>query len=565
MQDASTMETIDLGAFVRPLVKRWWLLAMCAMLAGLAGAAYSLRQPALYRSSTTIMVGAALFNPNPSSNELSLEYQLAKAYADMADRTTIQEATLASLGLEKLPEYSARVVPNTQLIELEVIDKSPEQAQTVANELASQLIAATPGNQHDQNRQEFVEVQIAQLETGIIETNKEIERIEQELTQMFSARQIADAKAQISALESKLSTMQANYAAMLSNSHRGATNTISVLEPANLPKDRANDDLLLNVAASVLLGFSLAAVSAYALEFLDDTLRNEEDTSRHLNLPALGSIPRVTGQGTNGRGLLIINDRHTPQTDAYAALRLNIHAVALPDTPPKRLLVTSTLAGEGKSTVAANLSIELTRTGRRVVLVDADLYKPVQHRYFDLDNRGGITTYLLDADVRLEDLLQRTDIPGLTVLTSGPLVPNPSPLLSRERMQDLLNRLAETADVVVMDTPPLTATSASSILAKYADGVALVVWAGRTRRSLVQRTVRSLRQIHVPLLGVILYGTPLKQHMYRYSHAYQPNMDEPRKGKQRSEPARTRPGFAGNPAAAQPADGNLMDYKLISK
>jgi succinoglycan biosynthesis transport protein ExoP len=230
------MDELNLRQLIKPLLKWWWLIAASLLLAGVSSGLYTLRQPSTYMSRTTIMVGSSLLEPNPNSSDLFLASQLASAYVDIVQRSTVRIATQEALGLSRLPYYTARLVPNTQLIEVSVVDIDPTRAQAVAGELIRQLLRIGPSTQDTPDtpeHQAFIEDQLTEMEEGIKQTTAEIERIKAELTGMFSARQIRDAREQITALESKLSTLQANYGSLIANSRRGATNTIHLLEPAN--------------------------------------------------------------------------------------------------------------------------------------------------------------------------------------------------------------------------------------------------------------------------------------------------------------------------------------------
>jgi capsular exopolysaccharide synthesis family protein len=514
------METIELRQYFEPLRKWWWLLALSTLLAGISSAMYTGKQLPVYRSRTTVMVGTALLNPNPSGGELSLAAQLAAAYADIARRSTIREATQAALGLDRLPSYTAYLIPNTQLIEISVIDTSPERAQAVAAELANQLIQHTPGGNPQQERQTFLEEQLAQLEASIVETNEEIARLEQELAGLFSARRLADTRTQIDALELKVSTLQANYASLLDNSRQGASNTITIIDPAELPMEPMASDLATNTAVAALLGFALAAIGAYAMEYLDQSMRFVHEVARHLNLVILGAIPKMSRRELQKHGPLATDGPRTPVLDAYAALRLNVQAV-LDDHPLHMLLVTSPGSDEGKSTIAANLAIDWARSGQTVILVDTDLYHPSQQRLFNLPNQSGLTTALVDPEMDLDELLKSTAIPGLSVLTSGPILPNPTPLLAQQATRNLLSALRKKADVIVLDTPPAAAVVDASILALQADGVLLVISAGKTKREMAKRAVELLQQIRARMLGVALFNAPLKHTLYKYyKHGY---------------------------------------------
>jgi capsular exopolysaccharide synthesis family protein len=396
-----------------------------------------------------------------------------------------------------------------------VTDISPERAQAVAAELANQLILQTPSGNPQQGRQTFLEGQIAELEASILETNEEIARLEQELTGLFSARQIAETRAEIAALEDKISTLQANYANLLANSRQGGTNIITIIDPAEFPMTPLSSDLAVNTAVAAMVGFALAAAGAYVMEYLDQSLRSTQEATRHLNLLNLGTIPRLSRRELQKHGSLVSAGPHTPVMDAYAALRLNVQA-ALDDRPGRILLVTSPSPEEGKSTIAANLAIDWALSGQKVILVDADLYHPSQQRLFDLPNQSGLTTALVDSAIALNSLIKPSKIRGLWVLTSGPLLPNPTPLLAQQAMTQLLATLRSQADVIIIDTPPATAVVDASILALQADGVLLVLSAGRTKREPAKRTLDLFQQIRAQVLGVTLFNSPLQHTLYRY-------------------------------------------------
>lgn len=513
------MEELNLRLLLRPLLKWWWLIAACALLAGLSSGLYTLRQPLTYISRTTIMVGSSLLEPNPNSNDLFMAGQLASAYADIVQRSTIRAATQEKLGMDWLPYYTARLVPNTQLIEISVIDSDPVRAQAVATELVNQLLQIGPAMQGGSEYQTFIEDQLSQMEKGITETTAEIERVKTELTGMFSARQIQDTRAQITALEAKLATLQANFAGLLANSRQGATNTIHVLEPANLPTAPMSRALMMNITVAAALGFALAAAAAYVMHYLDNTLQSEEDVQDHLVLPTLGLVPKLHA----GTAAPAVHEAKGEQTaalnDVFTGLRLNIQAV-LGGRVPKTLLVGSPAVGDGKSSVAASLALAFADAGYDVLLVDADLRRPSLHRVFHLHNQSGLTTLLLGEENDPSVLIQQPAQKGLSVLTSGPLPSNPTHLLSRKDMRAVLVALAQRFDIVLLDTPPLTATVDASILATQVEAMLLVIAAGRTKRGSAVRVVKSLRHLNINLVGVALNGVPVSQADYRSDYGY---------------------------------------------
>ena len=407
-------------------------------------------------------------------------------------------------------------MPGTQLIELTVEDAIPLHAQAIANEAANQLIRLTPAGKEnvDQSRQAFIAQQLDELEASIVATREEISKKQSELASMLSARQIADAQTQITALEDKLRTLQANYAALMQGTQQAATNTITVIEPATLPTEPIGSNKAAMVLTAAAIGFALAAAGAYLLDYLDDTLKNPEDIQKTLSLSTLGALPRVNNDAAQN-GLLLGG---SPQVvEAYNVLRTNLQFAAVGDRLGS-LLVTSPSPHEGKSLVAANLSIALAQASRRVILVDADLRRPHQHKLFGLSNSVGVTSALLQSNLSLDGLLQQTAVPGLRVLTSGPVPPNPAQLLSTAPMRELLSGLQAEADMVILDSPPATAVADAAILSTQVDAVLLVVDAGSTRRVLARRAIEALKQVNARVIGVTLNRMPRGGGYYYYYH-----------------------------------------------
>lgn len=511
------METIELREYLKPLWKWWWLLLVATVIAATSSAAYSYQQPLHYRSSTTLMVGAAVYSPNPSANDLYLASQLAMAHAEMARRATIRQATQEALGLTWLPPYSVWVVPNTQLIEIAVTDTDPARAKRVAEELVRQLVLETPSGRAEVQRETFIEQQLDDLEASIRATTEEKQRLEAQLLDMFSARQIADTRTQIAALDAKIAAHQASYSALLATSQRSSTNKLTVIEPASLPTSPLSRNLKLNVALAGMLGFALAAIGAYSMEYIDDSIRTEGDVQRQLQVPTLAEIPRLWSKPRGNDHRLIATQSPSLAVDAYSELRYAL-IPAHSDRLPRSVLITSPNPQVGKSVTAANLGVILALSGLKVILVDADLRAPTLHHRFRLGNHRGLSSILMGMEAKPESLLQATAFEGLSVLPSGPLPPNPTVLVGSRQMQDLLQALHAHADIVILDSPPVTAAADASIIATQAEAVVLVISARKTKGRDAKRAVRTLSQISTPLLGVVLNDVAAKD--YRYGMLY---------------------------------------------
>jgi len=203
--------------------------------------------------------------------------------------------------------------------------------------------------------------------------------------------------------------------------------------------------------------------------------------------------------------LVTITDPRSPASEAYRSLRTNLSFYSL-DAPLRTLVVTSPAAGEGKSSTVANLAVTMAQSGRRTILVDCDLRRPTLHELFSLPMSPGLTSLALEDLTELP--LQETGIDNLWLLSSGPKPPNPADLLGANRMDQVISLLSGLADVVLFDAPPVIAASDAVILGAKADGVLLVIQAGKSRRDQAERARELLEQAKVRLVGVALTNAP---------------------------------------------------------
>ncbi len=193
------MNNLNTNAYIRPLIRWWRLILSAAVLALVASAISTLFQPNLYVSRTTLVVGTTILDPNPDSGQIYVAQQLAQIYSDMALREPIQLATMDALQINWLPKYSARVVPNTQMIEISVTDTNPKRAQIIAGELANQLMRGSPtvGGTETGTRQEFIAQQLSILQDQIQATQAKIEELQKSLVGLNSASQISNIENEI--------------------------------------------------------------------------------------------------------------------------------------------------------------------------------------------------------------------------------------------------------------------------------------------------------------------------------------------------------------------------------
>lgn len=208
----------------------------------------------------------------------------------------------------------------------------------------------------------------------------------------------------------------------------------------------------------------------------------------------------------------------SPASEAYRILRTNIQ-FASPDKEIKTILITSSTPDEGKSTTIVNLGIILAQAGKKVLIIDCDLRKPVIHKSFRLANDSGLTNILV-SNIESSNVINKTYIENLEILTSGPIPPNPAELLGSKKMKNLLDELTKIYDYILLDTPPIGLVTDSALLAALADGTIFVISSGKVVVEMAKRSKDSLLKVGANILGVVLNRIPKNEKGYYNSYYY---------------------------------------------
>ncbi|KPJ54334.1 hypothetical protein AMJ39_00920 [candidate division TA06 bacterium DG_24] len=311
----------------------------------------------------------------------------------------------------------------------------------------------------------------------------------------------------------------------------GEIGNVRIIDEAARPTAPIRPRTRLNLILAALMGGVLGLGAAFVLEHLDVSVKSMAEVDRYLKLPILGSIPEIERQrrdGNEDRGSLTVGGMDerfivhqgskSPVSEAYRSLRTSLQFVNL-DAPPRSLLVTSALPREGKSTIATNLGVAIAISGRKVILVESDLRRPVLHETFGVEKIPGITDVLL-GEVDVSTAARPTGVENLYVLTSGSIPPNPSELLGSEKMRQLLEKLKQEFDAVILDSPPVLAVTDAVVLGSEVDSVILVVELGRTPRDAALRARQILQGARGNVCGVVVNMVPSDGFGYSYYHYY---------------------------------------------
>lgn len=376
------------------------------------------------------------------------------------------------------------------------------------------------------------------------------------------ANGIAEKSVQYNILKREVDTNRGLYEGLLDRLKQAGVaaglkeSNIRIVDPAVPPKKPAKPRVALNLSLGLLVGLAFGVGAALLQEHFDNSLKTTEDVERIMQLPALALIPAVESLnghkdhgnssagrsgdprtlgaggrtlpgGGNGSGGSLpahwyriddLSPKYSALSEAFRSLRTSV-LLSGPEQPPRSLLVSSAQPGEGKTTVSTNLAISLAQLGQRVLLIDGDLRRPSVHRAFEIRGSLGVVSYLTgQQDWRMA--VEKISLPGLEVLVSGPVPPNPAELLSSDKMQKLIEQALEEYKFVVVDSPPLLNVADSRILATLVDGVVMVVKGGETPRELALRARGYAANVGARVIGVVLNNVDMHRGENSYYQHY---------------------------------------------
>lgn len=529
------------------VLRRWlWLVLLATAIGGASAYLFSARQTKLYRATATLIVNQNQSATGITSADVQASQQLASTYDSIAISWPVLQAAGKRLGLgddsvaigcpcllrggATILTFGAETPVGSQLINVSAVSPSPQTAARGANAVANSLAETVTQSQLGDagSVEQNVKGQIQALQAAIQKTFSDIQSLQAQ-SQTAGAGQ----SAAVTALQGQLAQEQSAYSALVTQDEQlilaqaRAANVVKLIAPARPPATYFTPRTRLNAGLGSLAGLMLAVTLALVLEYLDDRVQTPVDVERATSgAPTLGIVERLTPGADSGlteRLVLHPGVSVGRALEAYRLLRSNLE-YTFADQPARTFAITSARPGEGKTTTAANIAIVLAQTGKRVLLVDADLRRPALHRLFGLPNTSGFSTLFLLGAPPPAAVSQGTQYEGLSVLTSGPLPPNPAELMSSARMRQIVARLAESAEYVVFDSPPLLAVADGGDIAARVDSVILVVDTMSTRPGQLASARGILARAGASLSGVVLNklqrGKASADYYYNYYYSY---------------------------------------------
>ena len=485
---------MELRAYAAILWRRRWIVLLTVLTAlGVAVTANRLVTP-VYVATATARVSVTSGSIDYVIRDPTYTDRLLNTYLTLVTSHSVREQVAEELKLSSLPEISGTAPANSELLNISAAHRDPAMAAAIANAAATALAAHVEAAQQEnpETRQALGE-DFAEAQQALLEARLRYESLAAD--PQADPTEVAAARIELDMRQQEYNSLQAQYdRARVTEATR--SDKIVLADPAVPPESPSSPNQLLNLALGLGVGLVGAVGLAFLVENLDDRLYTTGAIRRTARVPILAVIPR---SGRRARILLV--SANARLLEAFRWLRTNLLYQSARQ-PLKAIVITSSQRGEGRSTVTANLAFVLAGANRRVVIIDADLRSPRQHQFFGLPNDCGLTSVLRD-EAPVADALQTTRIPRIQVLTSGPEPAYPPELLGSERMGQLLTELRGTADLILLDAPPLEQVADAAILAGIVDGVILVVQRGRVREGAVIAAIRKLETLQARVVGVV--------------------------------------------------------------
>jgi non-specific protein-tyrosine kinase len=490
----------ELRDYLRILRRRKWVIVACTLLVGLTVLGLSLVQEPVYRATAEVLLQPrtteSIFDPSVVQNLTSGRQAPTEIRVVQSD--PVRAMVRADIGSS--PAISVSNPEGSDFLLLSAESTSPERAAAMANAYGRAYV--------EYRRQLAVndlEKAASDLEDGITDLDARIKQFDS------GGGRTATPPSAFAPGESREQLVQqrafyANRLDQIRLAVKQKTGGAQLQTPASVPTVPFKPTPQRDTGAALAIGLMLGLVAAYVWEYLDDSIVTKEDVERTVpGLPVLALVPAVAGwKNREFPAVITLREPSSPSAEGYRALRTSVQFLGV-ERPLHVIQVTSPSAAEGKSTTIANLAVVLANAGRRVTVVCCDLRRPRVHEFFKLSNAVGLTSVLI-GEVSLGDAIVRVpDVPGLYLLPSGQLPPNPSELLGGQHVISVLQQLRPTG-IVLVDSPPVLPVTDSVVLSSRVDATIIVATAGTTGQKELRRSREVLEQVQANVLGIVLNG-----------------------------------------------------------
>lgn len=524
---------MEIRTYFELVLSRKWIILQAMAIISVIAYGITASQVSIYQASAKIFLkgsqGESIF-PESSMQLWNDPDRSIQTQIELIKSTPIAAKVVKNLGLEVTPEDLAqsigvKPVKGTDVLELSYVDEVPERARDVVNIYAQEYITSRR------------EASISQLSLAIRQLKSKIEDVK--IEQFDLAKELTEnndtSKRRLEsefAFTSQFYMLLAEKHEMLKVDQALKKGGAELYQPASIPSMPINASPMRNGIAGLMAGMMLGFGMVFLLEHMDNTIKNPDDVMEHYGLPTIGLIPSKEFQNDMrlpSRSLVFCLHPKSSTAEAYRGLRNNLKFINHDDTI-QSIMVTSALPGEGKTTTTVNLAAALAEIGNRVIVLDCDLRRPMLHKTFKVSNSNGVSNLIVD-DLPVDFVIQETEIKGLRVITSGPVPPVASDLLTSASLLRIVEECKADSDIVIIDSPPTLAVTDSTILASVSDGALILVDTGKSTIEAAKQFKSIFDKTGARLLGVVLNNIDAGRHTggyYYYSYDYKnPYMAKP--------------------------------------
>lgn len=298
-------------------------------------------------------------------------------------------------------------------------------------------------------------------------------------------------------------------------------NNISVVDVAVTPEEVSNNTLKRDLLIALFIGIFGTIGVVFVVYYFDDTVKLTDNLEEEIGMPVVAKVFKSDVGSKNNRKVELLAQKYPKSvvSESIKTLRTNLQFSSV-DEDIKTILITSSIPGEGKSFISANLAISFAQTDKKVLIVDCDMRKGRQHRIFKLSNSKGLSNLLIDDMTNYKDYINKTSVDGVSVITRGTVPPNPSELLNSKKNADLIRILKAKYDVIIYDGVPCNGLPDSIIMSKLVDKVLIVSSDSMTPKSVLESTKKQLESVNAPVAGDVLNNVNRKNSTYGKYYGY---------------------------------------------
>ena len=298
-------------------------------------------------------------------------------------------------------------------------------------------------------------------------------------------------------------------------------NNISVVDVAVTPEEVSNNTLKRDLLIALFISIFGTIGVVFVVYYFDDTVKLTDDLEEEIGMPVVAKVFKSDIGSKNNRKVELLAQKYPKSvvSESIKTLRTNLQFSSV-DEDIKTILITSSIPGEGKSFISANLAISFAQTDKKVLIVDCDMRKGRQHRIFKLSNSKGLSNLLIDDMTNLKDYINKTSVPGVHVITRGTVPPNPSELLNSNKNSELIKILKSKFDIIIFDGVPCNGLPDSIIMSKLVDKVLIVSSDSMTPKSVLESTKKQLESVNAPVAGDVLNNVNRKNSTYGKYYGY---------------------------------------------